>query len=259
MQIIGTFVKGVSEASKNPFKFEAYHAAIREPFDYYTWGNDFMRPLVINDMSRAVGVERLKDIDEAIARGENVLLLSNHQTEADPQVMSILLEQHGFAHLAEKIIYIAGHKVTSDPVAIPFSMGRNLLCIHSKKHIKNPPEQFAQKQSQNLESMQALGSLAAKGGNIFWVAPSGGRDRPDESGKFVVAPFDLKALDMFKLMAMQSQKRMHFFPMAMYTHQLIPPPKAVSSDLGEVRSAKRGAVSISITEVMDGLGGLKDK
>jgi glycerol-3-phosphate O-acyltransferase len=139
------------------------------------------------------------------------------------------------------------------------SQGRNLLCIHSKKHIKNPPEEFAQKQSQNLESMQALGGLAARGGNIFWVAPSGGRDRPDESGKFVVAPFDLKALDMFKLMAMQSQKRMHFFPMAMYTHQLIPPPKSVSSDLGEERSAKRGAVSISITGVMDGLGGLKDK
>jgi glycerol-3-phosphate O-acyltransferase len=86
-----------------------------------------MRPLVINDMSRAVGVERLTEIGEAVARGENVLLLSNHQTEADPQVMSILLEQHGFSHLAEKIIYIAGHKVTSDPVAIPFSMVNRYL------------------------------------------------------------------------------------------------------------------------------------
>ena len=26
------------------------------------------------------------------------------------------------SHLAEKIIFIAGHKVTNDPVAIPFSM-----------------------------------------------------------------------------------------------------------------------------------------
>jgi glycerol-3-phosphate O-acyltransferase len=110
-----------------------------------------------------------------------------------------------------------------------------------------------------MESMKALGALATEGGKIFWVAPSGGRDRPDENGKFVVAPFDIKALDMFKLMAMQSQKKMSFFPMAMYTHQLIPPPKGVSSDLGEERSAKRGAVSISITSEMDGMGGLKDK
>ena len=28
---------------------------------------------------------------------------------------------------------------------------------------------------------QAMGDLAAEGGKIFWVAPSGGRDRPDEA------------------------------------------------------------------------------
>ena len=52
---------------------------------------------------------------------------------------------------------------------------------------------------------------------------------------------------------------MHFFPMAMYTHKLVPPPKEVSTELGEVRSAKRGAVSIDILDETDGLGGLKDK
>ncbi len=52
-----------------------------------------------------------------------------------------------------------------------------------------------------------MGTLAKKGGSIFWVAPSGGRDRPDEStGEFKVAPFDAKVLDMFKIIAMQSQK-----------------------------------------------------
>ena len=52
---------------------------------------------------------------------------------------------------------------------------------------------------------------------------------------------------------------MHFFPMAMYTHKLVPPPKEVSTELGETRSAKRGAVSIDILDETDGLGGLKDK
>ena len=45
------------------------------------------------------------------------------------------------------------------------------MCIHSKKHIKNPPEKVSEKQAQNLASMQALGALAAQGGNVFWVAP----------------------------------------------------------------------------------------
>ena len=38
------------------------------------------------------------------------------------QVISILLEKYSLPELAEKIVFIAGHKVTNDPVAIPFSM-----------------------------------------------------------------------------------------------------------------------------------------
>jgi len=255
---IVTFLSEVQRATADPFKFSSFHTAIRQPFDYYKWGNDFLRPLVILEQSKVEGLQNAEKIAQLIAKGDNVIIMSNHQTEADPQVISILLELHGLSAIAEKIIFIAGHKVTTDPVAIPFSMGRNLLCIHSKKHIKNPPEKIAEKQAQNLESMKALGSLTSQGGSVFWVAPSGGRDRPDESGAFVVAPFDVKALDMFKLIAMQSNKPMHFFPMAMYSHQLVPPPKGVSSDVGEERSAKRGAVSMTILEEMDGLGGLKD-
>jgi hypothetical protein len=40
---------------------------------------------------------------------------------------------------------------------------------------------------------------------------------------------------------------MYFYPMAMFTHRLIPPPTTVSSSLGEERSAKRGAVSIAVS------------
>lgn len=207
-----------------------------------------------------VGVDNLRRIQEYLQRGENVVLLSNHQTEADPQVISLLLETYpDLAPLAEQMIFIAGHKVTNDPVAIPYSMGRNLICIHSKKHIKNPPEETPQKLKQNLESMQAMSELFSQGGKCFWVAPSGGRDRPNEADKFVVAPFDVKALDMFKILAMQSQKPAHFFPMAMFTHQLVPPPKTLSSSLGEERNAQRGEVSIDVLAETDGLGGLKDK
>lgn len=159
------------------------------------------------------------------------------------------------------MIFIAGHKVTSDPVCIPFSMGRNLICIHSKKHIANPPEDRPRKTAQNLESVGAMGDLMKQGGHIFWVAPSGGRDRPgpENDEDFVVSPFDGKTLDMFRMMAYQSGKPMHFFPMAMYTNKLVPPPKEVSSELGEGRSGKRGPVSVTICDETDGIGGLKDK
>lgn len=254
-----SFLKFVQQALANPQKFDPYHQAIRSPFDYYKWGNDFLRPLIILEKSKLVGLDNAKLIKDIISKGENVVITSNHQTEADPQVLSVLLEQEGLADLAEKIIFIAGHKVTNDPVAIPFSMGRNLICIHSKKHIKNPPESFPEKQAQNLSSMKVLAELVSEGGKVFWVAPSGGRDRPNETGNFVVAPFDSKSLDMFKMLAMTSGKPMYFFPMAMYTNKLVPPPATVSSGLGESRSAKRGPVSVNFLNKTPDLGGLKDK
>lgn len=255
-----TLLKLVQEALQNPYQFQPFHTAIREPLDYYKWGNDFLRPLIKIDDSKMLGIENTLKIKEFIKQGDNVIILSNHQTECDPQVLSILCEKEGVDNFAENVIFIAGHKVTNDPIAIPFSMGRNLICIHSKKHIKTPPEDYPIKQAQNLRSMKCLGDLASEGGKIFWVAPSGGRDRPGPDGEnFVVAPFDMKALDMFKLIAMQSGKKMHFFPMAMYTNKLVPPPAETSSTLGESRSAKRGPVSVHLLDETDGLGGLKDK
>ena len=83
-------------------------------------------------------------MEEQLARGENVILLANHQTEPDPQLISLLLEKThpGFA---EEMIFVAGDRVIRDPLAVPFSRGRNLLFIHSKRHIDHPPEQKEQK------------------------------------------------------------------------------------------------------------------
>lgn len=194
-------------------------------------------------------------------------------TEYLLQVISILLEKYSLPELAEKIVFIAGHKVTNDPVAIPFSMvrhwytihtlfcsnrdvykysmtcidvvyfslsdficisltlysfvllhflsyflffftdfiflqfvsiafnffiflqffsslqlfsfssnffhfrwqGRNLLCIHSKKHIKNPPEEFPMKSAQNLATMKVSESLTRSmlfGNALFFTTAS---------------------------------------------------------------------------------------
>eukprot|EP00968_Pinguiococcus_pyrenoidosus_P016864 scaffold1638_cov258-Pinguiococcus_pyrenoidosus.AAC.88 len=247
-QVLGTMVGMVTQQLQDPYKFSTFHQSVRDgPYDLYQWGNDFFRPLVIMEQSRLEGKELLDDIAEKLAAGDNVMFLSNHQTEADPQVISLLFEDNpAHAALAEKVICIAGHRVTTDPMAIPFSMGRNLLCIHSKKHIDNPPEEKEAKQKQNMETMNKLGELLAAGGQLLWVAPSGGRDRPNEDGEFVISPFDAKSTSLFQLLGLKSGKKLHFHPMAMFTHQLVPPPKEVRKELGEARSAKRGAARIAI-------------
>jgi hypothetical protein len=49
-----------------------------------------MRTLIIQEQSCTLGVEQLGRIQAQLERGENVVLLSNHQTEADPQVSPCL-------------------------------------------------------------------------------------------------------------------------------------------------------------------------
>mmetsp|Transcript_18619 Transcript_18619/g.33314 ORF Transcript_18619/g.33314 Transcript_18619/m.33314 type:complete len:443 (-) Transcript_18619:123-1451(-) len=240
----------MGQALLSPHKFDILHRAIRQPFDYYRWGVDFFRPLLEKHNSKIYGKQNLDKIVDYIKSGENVILLSNHQTEVDPQAIEILLEDSDNAgDLASQLIFVAGHKVTTDPLAIPFSLGQNLLCIHSKKYIENPPEKKAEKQAHNTKTMKKMQSLLEDGGTFLWVAPSGGRDRPEPATKeFVVAPFDERSVQMFKLMATKAKsmsgKKTHFFPMAMLTHELVPPPDGVKAAVGEKRSAKRGAANI---------------
>lgn len=35
--VVGTFFKSVQEAVENPYKFKAFHSALRTPYDYYKW------------------------------------------------------------------------------------------------------------------------------------------------------------------------------------------------------------------------------
>lgn len=45
-----------------------------------------MKPLIILDQSILRGADNLNRISEYVAKGDNIVILSNHQTEADPQV-----------------------------------------------------------------------------------------------------------------------------------------------------------------------------
>jgi len=70
----------------------------------------------------------------------------------------ILLEKT-HAKFGEELIFVAGTRVTSDPFAIPFSMGRNLLCIHSKKYIDTPIEKKHEKLMHNKRTMERMVDL----------------------------------------------------------------------------------------------------
>ncbi|WP_079989512.1 1-acyl-sn-glycerol-3-phosphate acyltransferase [Candidatus Protochlamydia phocaeensis] len=240
----------VAQQFKHPYPFEIFHQAIRHPIDYYQFGLDLIRPLINFKASTLLGLDHIQKMREQISRGENVILLANHQTEPDPQVLSLMLEKID-PSFASQMIFVAGHRVITDPMAIPMSMGRNLLCIYSKKHMTHPPELKAQKMLHNQRTMKKMSELLSQGGQCIYVAPSGGRDRPTAEGKLEVAPFDPQSLEMFWLMTQQAEHPTHFYPLALHTYDLMPPPKHVEKEIGEKRYANHTPVHLAFGPEID--------
>ena len=245
-----SFLDLVAEQFAQPFVFEPFHQRITEPFDYYTFGVEFLRPLVDRQKSSVAGLSNLDRIASQLAAGENVVLLANHQTEGDPQAISLLLEDTHPA-IAKDMIFVAGERVTTDPLPVPFSMGRNLLCIYSKRYIDNPPEEKTRKTMHNRRTMERMGELLSEGGRCIYVAPSGGRDRPNADGVVEVARFDAQSVEMFYLMAERAPRPTHFYPMALATYDFLPPPETIQRELGESRRAKRTGLHLSVGAEID--------
>ncbi len=202
------FFELLKDQLRSPYQFEPYHQKIRHPIDYYQFSLDFIRPLIEEKGSKVLGQGILDKIERQIEAGENVVFYANHQTETDPQAIAILL-QKTHPKLAEEIIYVAGERVVTDPLAIPFSMGTNLLCIYSKRYIDYPLELKAQKMLHNKNTMELMSRLLQEGGKAIYVAPSGGRDRRDATGAVFPAPFDPNSVEMFYLMAKKAKEAIH--------------------------------------------------
>jgi len=244
------FLSLMEEQFRAPYEFEPYHKQIRSPFDYYQFGNDLFKPLIDLPHSTLKGETHLMQIEEALKNGHNVVLFANHQVEADPHAISILLEKN-HPNLGSEMIFVAGDRVVTDPLAIPFSMGRNLLCIYSKKYIDTPPEKKLEKQMHNKRTMQLMSELLSEGGHAIYVAPSGGRDRKNKEGVIEIEEFDPQSIEMFYLMAKKSKTPTHFYPLALSTYSLMPPPEERQIELGESRKTEGGAIHITIGNEID--------
>lgn len=244
LPLFETFLTLVIKQLKAPAFFELYHGQITTPFDYHHFGLEFIRPLIDLKHSTLTGEETLQQITSYLTKKDNVILFSNHQSEADPQIIKILLEQR-HPMLSKQMIFVAGERVITDPLAVPFSLGLNLLCIYSKRYIDHPPEDKSKKQLHNKRTMETMSKLLKEGGKCIWVAPSGGRDRPTKEGIFEVASFDPQSIEMFALMAQKADHPTHFFPLAIKAHTLLPPPNTVQIELGEARFVERGDVHLA--------------
>lgn len=229
-------------------------------FDFYAFACDFVRPLIDLNRSVVLGIDNARRAFRQIEEGDNVVFFANHQSELDTPIMSILLETVGFGDEASRITYVAGHKVTTDPLAIPFSMGQNLICVHSKKHIMSDPATVLAKKRQNYKALAEILRMLGKGRAALWVAPSGGRDRRSPaSGEVLPARFDLDVVEKYRLMGSKSKTRTHYYPLSMVTFELCPPPDFLDSGVGETRNLHFKPVGIAIGEELEKVTGVKNR
>jgi len=256
-RMFSTLIDLVQKQIESPYKFDCYHERLRAPFDYYKFGVDFARPLVDFANSRLGGIKNLNQAAKQIKAGDNVVFLANHQSEGDPHAVDVLISE--LAHhneLAGDMVFMAGDRVREDTLVVPFSLGRNLLTVYSKKHINDKPELKEEKQNHNRRTIKETENLFKEGGCCLWFAPSGGRDRRSTTtGKVEIAPFDPDAVEMMRFTAMKAKsgsgKDTHFYPMSLATYPLLPPPETVDKDLGERRVVKFTPLGLAIGKEID--------
>nr|XP_016475022.1 PREDICTED: glycerol-3-phosphate acyltransferase, chloroplastic-like [Nicotiana tabacum]XP_016475023.1 PREDICTED: glycerol-3-phosphate acyltransferase, chloroplastic-like [Nicotiana tabacum] len=236
---------------KDAFEFSPHHKAIREPFDYYKFGQNYIRPLLDFRSSYVGNISVFGEIEEKLKQGDNVVLMSNHQSEADPAVIALLLESK-HPYIAENIIYVAGDRVITDPLCKPFSMGRNLLCVYSKKHMGDDPKLVEKKKRANTRSLKEMAVLLRGGSKLIWIAPSGGRDRPNPITKeWYPAPFDASSTDNMRRLVEHAGVPGHIYPLAILCYDIMPPPPQVEKNIGEKRIISFHGTGISVGPKID--------
>lgn len=233
-----------------PYQFPSFHERILEPYNYFEFGQRYVSALIDFNSSLLGNPAQWDTINQQLEQGHNVVLLANHQTEADPGVFAHMLAASN-PKLSTDVVYVAGDRVVTDPLCKPFSMGRNLFCIYSKRHMGDIPELKAQKMEANRKTLVAMQKALNKGGVLMWIAPSGGRDRPKEDGQYLPDVFDAAAVELMRNLVNRAKQPGHLYPMAMYSWPMMPPPKTVDKALGERRITHFTPVGINVGEQLD--------
>ena len=218
LPVIIEYIDHVYRAAKCASSFSPLHYKNEA---MYQLGINLISPLVSHHSS-ITNSQSVTKIEEKLRKNENIILLANHQTEADPQIISILLNKS--YSFAQNIFYVAGERVIVDPMAAPLAAGCNIIPIFSKKYMNSSINKKSEKTQHNLCAIKEIQQLLNKGGSCIYVAPSGGRDRKSPGGQIIPSVFDEKSVRLFELIAGKSKRPTSFVPLAMHTYEILPPP-----------------------------------
>lgn len=244
---LSLYLELIKNQLKEPLNFGNFHQREYTPIDFEALSKHLFEPFINKETSTVSGEKNLQEIERHIQNGENVILLANHQAEADPTILTLMVEQN-HPCIPNNFLAVAGARVTTDPMTVPFTRGQNLICVYSKKYFNLYPEQKNQMQRHNSASMLALKQQLDVGGKCVYVAPSGGRDRFCENGKLSPAAFNPDSIELMRVIGKKTNTPTHYYPVALFTYDILPPPKKVKKEIGEERKMCHCSVHINFGE-----------
>ena len=147
-RVMGSIADRTFNQFLDPYTFPSYHTRLLEPYDYYKFGQNYVRTLINFNKSVVGHLERFQKVQEQLDAGDNVVLLANHQTEADPGVWALLLEKK-LPHLATEIIYVAGDDARHEPCKAPSALPA--AAQYQQKHSLVPARMLTEMKPSNLQ------------------------------------------------------------------------------------------------------------
>lgn len=103
-----------------------------------------------------------------------------------------------------------------------------------------------------MNTVRAMTRLLKAGGICIWIAPAGGRDRRAADGTLTPDKFDPAAIEMMrKLGTKKGNPKTHYYPLAMATYDIMPPPVAREKSVGESRIVNFTGAGLSLGAELD--------
>ncbi len=248
-QTVLSLYESVTAQLSSPYPFQSVHIPKEEDAALYELGLELARPLIHGE-PELIHPHNLLAVKELLDKGENVIFAANHQTELEPQILSIACDPL-VKDLFKNTFFVAGERVTTDPIAAPFSRGRRLFCIYAKRYVSEDKEIEMKRRLHNLSAIKQMKEILNNGGACIYVALGGGRDRPDQNGDVQLTPFDPSSVGLFTLLSQTAKKPTHIFPLAISSFNILPPPLSIQKELGERRWTQGGDLRVAIGERFD--------
>ncbi|XAR54770.1 Glycerol-3-phosphate 1-O-acyltransferase [Bertholletia excelsa] len=89
--------------------------------------------------------------------------------------------------------------------------------------------------------------MILSGSQIIWIAPSGGRERPDPLTKeWLPAPFDASSVDNIRRLTEHADVPSHLYPFAILCYDILPPPPQIGKEIGERRVISFNGAGLSV-------------